>query len=77
MHKGRIDALSRSVGARKGGSADLSDLTKADLDKLAREKAIKGRSKLSRTDLEAALKASWQLFRQETFVIARLWAPPA
>ncbi|SDY44512.1 DNA end-binding protein Ku [Amycolatopsis xylanica] len=53
-----FDALSRSVRGRKGGSTDLSDLTKADLDKLAREKAIKGRSKMSRAELERVLEAS-------------------
>ncbi|MFD8494514.1 Ku protein [Amycolatopsis sp. NPDC059657] len=53
-----FDALSRSVRGRKGASGDLSDVTKADLDKLAREKGIKGRSKMNRADLEAALRAS-------------------
>ena len=57
------EALSRSVKNRKGGGKrakkeDLSDLSKADLDKLAREQGVKGRSKMTRAQLEKALKAS-------------------
>ncbi|WP_414938157.1 Ku protein [Amycolatopsis sp. cmx-11-51] len=37
---------------------DLSSLSKADLEKLARERDIKGRSKMTRAGLEKALKAS-------------------
>jgi len=63
-----FEALSRSVKSRKGGGKkrakapkkqpDLTDLSKTDLDKLAREKNVKGRSKMTRTELEKALKAS-------------------
>ncbi len=51
-----FEALSRSVKKRKG--KDFSDLSKADLEKLAREQGVKGRSKMSRAQLEKALKAS-------------------
>ncbi|TKG73500.1 non-homologous end joining protein Ku [Prauserella endophytica] len=61
-----FEALSRSVESRKkGGSTtakkgkakqpDLSELSKADLDKMAREAGIKGRSKMTRAQLEKAL----------------------
>lgn len=60
-----FDALSRSVESRKGGGKrsspapkkvpDLSELSKADLDKMARELDIKGRSKMSRAELEKAV----------------------
>jgi DNA end-binding protein Ku len=54
-----FEALSRSVKRRKGRrQQDLSELSKADLDKLAREKDVKGRSKMTRAELEKALKAS-------------------
>jgi DNA end-binding protein Ku len=55
-----FEALSRSVKNRKGGGKkkDLADLSKADLDKLAREQGVKGRSKMTRAQLEKALKAS-------------------
>lgn len=62
-----FEALSRSVKSRKGGGkepkktkkkAGLSELSKTDLDKLAREQGVKGRSKMSRAELEKALKAS-------------------
>jgi DNA end-binding protein Ku len=55
-----FEALSQSVARRKKGKTrkSLSDLSKADLDKLAREKGVKGRSKMSRAQLEKALKAS-------------------
>ncbi|EME61631.1 Ku protein [Amycolatopsis decaplanina] len=68
-----FEALSKSVesgkakkkpGAKKppakkaAAKKDLSSLSKADLEKLARERDIKGRSKMTRAGLEKALKAS-------------------
>ncbi|MBB4684018.1 non-homologous end joining protein Ku [Amycolatopsis jiangsuensis] len=54
-----FEALSKSVrGSRKRRTPDVSGLSKADLQKLAKERDVKGRSKMSRADLEAALKAS-------------------
>ncbi|GAB3733328.1 Ku protein [Amycolatopsis oliviviridis] len=62
-----FEALSKSVEsgkAKKSGAKkppdkkDLSSLSKADLEKLARERNIKGRSKMTRAGLEKALKAS-------------------
>lgn len=65
-----FEALSKSVRSRKqAGSSggrkksrrskpDLSGLSKQDLQKLAKERDVKGRSKMSRADLEKALKAS-------------------
>jgi DNA end-binding protein Ku len=54
-----MEALRRSVeGGRKKRSteADLSELSKADLDKRARELGVKGRSKMKRADLEKAIR---------------------
>jgi DNA end-binding protein Ku len=59
-----FEALSRSVEGRRGGKRDkksgkeqdLSELTKAELDKMARELDIKGRSKMSRAELEKAVR---------------------
>ncbi|WP_037358645.1 non-homologous end joining protein Ku [Amycolatopsis orientalis] len=48
----------RSSDSRKSSTPDLSELSKTELQKLAKERDIKGRSKMSRDDLEAALKAS-------------------
>jgi DNA end-binding protein Ku len=61
-----FDALSRSVEGRKKrrGEADdkpaedLSELSKADLDKMARDLDIKGRSKMSRDELAEAVSAA-------------------
>ena len=54
-----FDALSRSVEGRKKGSRTkapkLSELSKSDLDKMARELGIRGRSKMSRAELEHAI----------------------
>ena len=57
-----FEALSRSVEGRKktrsGGkpkAADLDDLTKADLEKLAKELDVKGRSKMTRDELATAV----------------------
>jgi len=62
-----FEALSKSVEGRKkrrdtpakstsdSSSEDLSSLSKADLDKLARDLDIKGRSKMSRDELEKAV----------------------
>lgn len=54
-----MEALANSVrGSRKPRTPDLSELSKTELQKLAKERDVKGRSKMSRADLEAALKAS-------------------
>lgn len=61
-----FDALARSVEGRKqtrrGASTDeepeLANLNKAELDKMARDLGIKGRSKMSREELEKAVKAA-------------------
>ncbi|KAA9149331.1 Ku protein [Amycolatopsis acidicola] len=58
-----FEALSRSVEKRRKGSSGqktpkLSELTKTELDKMARELEIKGRSKMSRADLEKAIGSS-------------------
>ncbi|MBN9748373.1 Ku protein [Amycolatopsis sp. A1MSW2902] len=54
-----MEALAKSVrGSRKQRTPDLSQLSKTELQKLAKERDVKGRSKMSRADLEAALKAS-------------------
>jgi DNA end-binding protein Ku len=61
-----FEALSRSVEGRKKGrsassssssasSSDLDDLSKADLEKLAKELDIKGRSKMNRDELAKAV----------------------
>jgi DNA end-binding protein Ku len=57
-----FEALSRSVeGRKKGGSGSakaeekLDDLSKAELEKLAKELDIKGRSKMTRDELEKAV----------------------
>ena len=54
--KGREPA--KSVGktnGRKSRRPDLSELSKAELDRMARELGIKGRSKMSRAELEKAV----------------------
>ncbi len=52
-----MEALRRSVeGTRKKKTPDLSELSKADLDKRARELGITGRSKMKRADLEKAVR---------------------
>jgi len=48
----------KSEAKKSPGKKDLSSLSKADLEKLARERDIKGRSKMTRAGLEKALKAS-------------------
>jgi DNA end-binding protein Ku len=65
-----FEALSRSVKNRKSGGKEprkkaakkkdpsLAELSKSELDKLAREQGVKGRSKMTRAELEKALKAS-------------------
>ncbi|SDC26552.1 non-homologous end joining protein Ku [Actinokineospora iranica] len=60
-----FEALSKSVESRtkrRGGSAekaeDLSSLSKSELDKRARDLDIKGRSKMSRAELEKAVKTA-------------------
>jgi DNA end-binding protein Ku len=61
-----MEALRRSVEStrkgraksekkRTGKSSDLSELSKADLDRRARELGITGRSKMKRADLEKAV----------------------
>jgi DNA end-binding protein Ku len=55
-----MDALRRSVeGARKsrsGGKSEIDDASKSELDELARELEIKGRSKMNRAQLLRAVK---------------------
>jgi DNA end-binding protein Ku len=57
-----FEALSRSVRNRKSGGngpeqrRDLSGLSKSELDKMARELDIKGRSKMTRADLEQSIR---------------------
>jgi DNA end-binding protein Ku len=65
-----FEALSKSVESRKkrrdtpakassdSADEDLSSLNKADLDKLARDLDVKGRSKMSRDELEKAVAAA-------------------
>ncbi len=62
-----FEALSKSVESRKkrrdtpaadSAGEDLSSLSKADLDKLARDLDVKGRSKMSRDELEEAVTAA-------------------
>lgn len=60
-----FDALSKSVESRKKRreespepTEDLSSLTKAELDKLARDLDVKGRSKMTRDELEEAVKSA-------------------
>lgn len=54
-----MEALANSVrSSRRPRTPDLSELSKTELQKLAKERDVKGRSKMSRADLEAALKAS-------------------
>ncbi|ANN18915.1 Ku protein [Amycolatopsis orientalis] len=48
----------KSPAKKSPAAKDLSSLSKADLEKLARERDIKGRSKMTRAGLEKALKAS-------------------
>ncbi|MEU6641282.1 Ku protein [Saccharomonospora sp. NPDC046836] len=53
-----FEALSRSVENRKRGTRtpELSELTKAELDRMARDLDIRGRSKMSRDELEQAVR---------------------
>ncbi|SFQ43528.1 DNA end-binding protein Ku [Amycolatopsis arida] len=63
-----FEALSRSVQSRKKGGKgtreparrepDLSELTKAELERMARDLDVKGRSKMSRAQLERAVRAA-------------------
>ncbi|SES00771.1 Ku protein [Actinokineospora terrae] len=62
-----FEALSKSVESRKNrrgtpgsatGGEDLDTLSKADLDKMARELDIKGRSKMTRDELQKAVAAT-------------------
>ena len=56
------DALRRSVEQardKRGGKAkgdDLGELNKGELDKRAKELGVRGRSKMNRSDLEAAVR---------------------
>jgi DNA end-binding protein Ku len=60
--KQRRDGSEEAAPARgskaAGAEEDLDDLSKADLDKLARELDIKGRSKMSRDELAKAVTAA-------------------
>lgn len=56
-----FDALARSVESskksrRRSSGPDLAELSKAELDRMARELDIKGRSKMSRAALEKAVR---------------------
>jgi DNA end-binding protein Ku len=56
-----FDALARSVESskksrRRSSGPDLSELSKTELDRMARELDIKGRSKMSRSALEKAVR---------------------
>ncbi|HVK21727.1 MAG TPA: Ku protein [Actinokineospora sp.] len=60
-----FEALSKSVESRKKRreespepETDLASLSKAELDKLARDLDVKGRSKMNRDELETAVKAA-------------------
>jgi DNA end-binding protein Ku len=60
-----FEALAKSVESRKKKrepaaepAGDLSELTKTELDKLARDLDIKGRSKMTRDDLEKAVASA-------------------
>ncbi|QUH02986.1 Ku protein [Saccharopolyspora erythraea] len=57
-----VDQARRERGGRvprqREEEPDVSELSKADLDKLAKELGIKGRSKMKRADLEAAVAES-------------------
>ncbi|MGQ0840122.1 non-homologous end joining protein Ku [Actinokineospora sp.] len=62
-----FDALSKSVESRKkrretpvedDKATDLADLSKADLDKLARDLDVKGRSKMTRDELREAVASA-------------------
>ncbi|GAA2979170.1 non-homologous end joining protein Ku [Actinokineospora diospyrosa] len=56
-----FEALTKSVEGRKKRrqpDEELDNLSKADLDKLARELDIKGRSKMTRSELEKAVSAA-------------------
>jgi DNA end-binding protein Ku len=53
-----FDALSKSVKGRRKNAPDLSELTKADLDRMARDLDIRGRSKMTRADLEKAVDSA-------------------
>jgi DNA end-binding protein Ku len=58
-----FEALSRSVEGRKKPRAetqDVSDLSKSDLDKLAKDLDIKGRSKMTRAELAKAVSEAQQ-----------------
>jgi DNA end-binding protein Ku len=53
-----FDALSRSVkGRSKKKAVDLSELSKAELEKMARDLDVKGRSKMTRAELEKAVSS--------------------
>ncbi|MFC4005015.1 Ku protein [Prauserella oleivorans] len=59
---GKAGAEAKSSGGRSGkrkeAEPDLSELSKSELDKMARELDIKGRSKMSRADLEQAIRGA-------------------
>jgi DNA end-binding protein Ku len=53
--KKRRDTPAASSSASEGSADDLDSLSKADLDKLARDLDVKGRSKMSRDELAKAV----------------------
>jgi DNA end-binding protein Ku len=56
--RGKEDAKGGESGERRTSAPDLSELSKAELEQMARELDIKGRSKMSRTDLESAISSA-------------------
>ena len=62
-----MDALSRSVEHRRRGTSqcartnageDMSGMSKPDLERLARDGGVTGRSKMTKAQLKKALRAS-------------------
>lgn len=52
--KGRREKA--SAGEREQAGSDLSELTKSELDRMARELGVKGRSKMNRSELEQSVR---------------------
>jgi DNA end-binding protein Ku len=48
----------RPARAKQRGNGDLEELSKSDLDKLARDAEIEGRSKMTKDELVEALRAA-------------------
>jgi DNA end-binding protein Ku len=56
--KGRTQGRSRSRGSGRAATPDLSELTKAELGEMARELDIRGRSSMTRAELEKAVRSA-------------------